>query len=49
MRKKERKKKDKNDEMAIFKLPGSDMYNHFTYVFLVSVDRKFAGDYDYIN
>ena len=24
------------------------MYNHFTCMFLASVDRKFAGDYDYV-
>ena len=28
-------------------LHGSDLYNHFTCMFLVSVDRKFAGDYEY--
>ena len=46
MRKKERRK---SHEIAIFKVPGSDMYNNFTYTFLVSVDRKFAGDYDYVS
>ena len=34
--------------MAIFKILGSDMYNHFTCMFLISVDSKFAGDYDYV-
>ena len=39
-----RKKERKNDKNQI---PGSDMYNHFRCMFLVSIDRKFAGDYDY--
>ena len=28
-------------------VPGSDLYNHFTCMFLVSIDRKFPGDYEY--
>ena len=25
------------------------MYNHFTCMFLASIDRKYAGDYDYVS
>ena len=34
--------------LDFFLIPGSDMCNHVTYTFLVSIDRKFAGDYDYV-
>ena len=35
----------KKERMTI--APGFDLYNHFTCMFLVSIDRKFAGDYEY--
>ena len=25
------------------------MYNHFTCILLVSIDKKFAGNYDYVH
>ena len=31
-----------------FEIPGSDMCNHFRCMFLASIDRKFAGDYEYV-
>ena len=37
------------NSMAIFLIPGSDMYNHFTCMFLVSVDWKYARNYDYVS
>ena len=40
-----KKRLTKNHAIAFFLNPCSDMYNCFTSMFLVSVDRKFAGDY----
>ena len=38
----------KNDKLLFFRnLHGSGLYNCFTCMFLVSIDRKFAGDYEY--